>query len=85
MPAMLPVTVSARLSDVWDFKKDGSGRWRWQRQSLRHELIEEGLESFERFEDCVADARRCGYTGSVSVIAEPRRDANGRLVRLVRR
>jgi hypothetical protein len=77
--------VNARVSDVWDFKKDGTGRWHWQRQSLRRELMEEGRTSFDRFEDCMADAQRCGYTGSFSVSEEPQRDAAGRLYRLVRR
>ena len=69
------------VSDVWDFKRDASGSWNWQQQSLRHELIRQCERSFASFEECVADARRCGYIGSVSVAHEPLRDAKGRLVR----
>ena len=78
-------SVDARVSDVWNFKKDYDGRWNWQRQSLHHELIEEGRTPFATFEDCLADARRCGYTGSWSVADAPVRDASGRLVRRTRR
>jgi hypothetical protein len=54
------------VSDVWDFKKDVDGWWRWQRQSLRHELVEKGRQAFRELEDCIADARRCGYAGSLT-------------------
>jgi len=77
--------VSAKVSDVWDFKKNGDGHWTWQRQSLHHELIEEGRLAFAQLEECIADARRNGYTGSLAAPAEPPRDALGRLVRLTRR
>jgi len=76
--------MAAQVSDVWDFKKDGDGCWRWQRQSLRHEMIEEGRTAFRKFEECVADAQRRGYTG-VSGYDEPPRDVSGRLLRLTRR
>jgi hypothetical protein len=58
--------MSDRVSDVWDFKRDASGCWTWHRESLRHEPIRSSEERFENFEDCVADARRCGYNGSFS-------------------
>ena len=77
--------MKARVSDVWDFKKDAEGRWNWQRQSLHHELIQEGQTPFTKFEDCLADARRCGYTGSLSGYEVPERDASGRLLRRTRR
>jgi hypothetical protein len=77
--------VSTDVSDVWDFKKDSNGRWNWQRQSIRHELIQAGQTPFTEFEDCVADARRCGYTGSFSISDAPQRDASGRLIRRTRR
>jgi hypothetical protein len=77
--------VNEIVSDVWDFKKDASGSWKWQRQSLRHELIRECERPFASFEECVADARRCGYSGSPSVSSEPQRDGRGRLLRGSRR
>ena len=73
------------VSDVWSFKKDASGSWNWQRQSLRHELISECEQPFATFEECVADAQRCGYSGSPSSMQEPVRDARGRLLRETRR
>jgi hypothetical protein len=73
------------MSDVWDFKRDSDGRWNWQRQSLRHELIEAGRAPFATFEDCLADAQRCGYSGSLCISDPPARDAAGRLLRITRR
>ena len=77
--------VEVRVSDVWDFKKGGDGRWTWQRQSLNHDLIDQGRLAFDKLEECIADARRCGYTGSLSQSDEPARDASGRLLRRTRR
>jgi hypothetical protein len=56
----------ATVSDVWDFKKDSNGWWRWQRQSLRHEPVDKGRQAFRRLEDCISDARRYGYAGSLT-------------------
>ena len=77
--------MDVRVSDVWDFKKDSNGHWTWQRQSLHHELIEEARLSFQKLDECIADARRRGYAGSLSESAEPPRDASARLRRLTRR
>jgi hypothetical protein len=54
------------VSDVWGFKKDSTGWWRWQRQSLHHELIDAGRQAFRQLEDCIVDARRHGYGGSLT-------------------
>lgn len=78
------MNVNPRTSDVWDFKKDRNGGWHWQRQSLSHELIQEGHTSFARFEDCVADAQRCGYSGSFA-LPEGRLDTPSRTLRRTRR
>jgi hypothetical protein len=48
-------------SDVWDFRKDEHGRWEWRRQSVLGEVIAEGRQHFDDFDQCVADAKRCGY------------------------
>jgi hypothetical protein len=77
--------METSVSDVWDFKKDSNGHWTWQRQSLHHELIEQGRVSFNKLEECIADARRRGYAGSLSGWTEPPRDVSGRLHRLTRR
>ena len=84
-PTVLEHDLSATISDVWDFKKDSDGCWNWQRQSLRHELIEASRAPFVTFEACLADAQRCGYSGSLSISDPPARDAAGRLLRLTRR
>ena len=66
------------MSDVWSFKKSVDGRWSWQRESLRHELIRQGEAVFAKLEDCVEDARRFGYVGTFTLTDEPLRDAASR-------
>jgi hypothetical protein len=79
------IVLEVTVSDVWSFKKDFQGHWMWQRESLHHELLEQARLPFKELEECVADARRRGYTGSLSAVGDPPRDASGRLVRLTRR
>ena len=67
--------MTARVSDVWDFKRDDKGLWRWRLESLRHELLQEAPVAFKEFDQCVADAKRCGYTGSVCGAEPPARSA----------
>jgi hypothetical protein len=56
-------------SDVWDFRKDERGRWEWRRQSVLGEVIAEGRNHFENFDECVADAKRCGYATQTPITA----------------
>ena len=51
--------------DVWTFKKDTNGRWIWLRHSPEGEPLVASSADFEEFEECVADARRRGYVGSL--------------------
>lgn len=53
--------------DVWSFQKAEPERWQWRRTSPDGEVLLEGDASFSSFDDCMADARRHGYTGSFSV------------------
>jgi hypothetical protein len=76
--------MRASASDVWHFKRELNGHWSWQRQSLHHELVEGGQTTFEKFDDCLADARRSGYIGTLS-LETPQQDASARLLRRTRR
>ena len=53
--------------DVWSFHKTDADAWNWRRTSPDGEVLLEGRTGFQSFDDCMADARRHGYTGSFSV------------------
>jgi len=72
--------VTANVSDVWHFKKDHDGRWNWQKESLYHDILQEGRAGFPGFDECVADAKRSGYTGSAAVAEEAPLKRKGRLL-----
>jgi hypothetical protein len=55
--------------DVWSFHKSPPDCWIWRRTSPDGEVLLEGRASFPSIEDCMADARRHGYTGSFSVVS----------------
>jgi hypothetical protein len=55
--------------DVWSFAKPDSDSWNWRRTSPDGEVLLEGRAPFDTFDDCVADARRHGYSGSFTVTA----------------
>jgi len=55
--------------DVWSFHKSPPDSWSWRRTSPDGEVLLEGRASFPTIEDCMADARRHGYTGSFSVVS----------------
>jgi hypothetical protein len=51
-------------SDVWVFRMNERNRWMWQRVSPEGQPTLESSADFATFEECVADARRRGYTGT---------------------
>lgn len=51
--------------DVWDFKRDGGGRWTWARHSVDCEPMAGSRRSFDTSEECVEDAKRCGYSAAL--------------------
>jgi hypothetical protein len=51
--------------DIWTFKKDTNGRWIWLRHAPDGEPLTASSRDYERFEDCVADAKGRGYVGSL--------------------
>jgi hypothetical protein len=50
--------------DVWEFKRDGENRWLWRRLTADGEVRIASRAPFGEVEECIADARRCGYLGS---------------------
>jgi hypothetical protein len=54
--------------DVWSFQKPDPDSWSWRRTSPDGEVLLEGRTTFPTIEDCMADARRNGYTGSFSLV-----------------
>ena len=56
--------------DCWVFHMDDNGRWRWNRQSPTGERVMASFTTFETFYDCVKDARRHGYDGSLEMPSE---------------
>ena len=53
--------------DVWSFHKGEPDTWNWRRTSPDGDVLIEGRIAFCSLDDCMADARRHGYTGSFSV------------------
>jgi hypothetical protein len=51
--------------DVWSFHKADSDAWNWRRTSPDGEILLQGGAEFASLDDCMADARRHGYGGSV--------------------
>ncbi len=50
--------------DKWEFYKDEAGEWRWRRTARNGELVGASTEGYKNRSDCVANARRHGYTDS---------------------
>ena len=53
--------------DVWSFHKSEPESWIWRRTSPDGEVLLEGRAPFSTFEECITDARRHGYSGSLPV------------------
>jgi hypothetical protein len=50
--------------DVWEFKRDDANRWVWRRLTADGEVRLTSRDALSDLEDCISDARRCGYLGS---------------------
>ncbi|HUP95330.1 MAG TPA: hypothetical protein VM164_10485 [Burkholderiales bacterium] len=50
--------------DVWSFQKAHADAWNWRRTSPDGEVLLEGRVPFPSLDECMADARRHGYTGT---------------------
>lgn len=50
--------------DKWEFYKDVKGEWRWRRVAPNGKVVGASAEGYKNREDCIANARRNGYSGS---------------------
>ena len=50
--------------DVWAFKRTENG-WVWRRTAPDGQTVLQSGTGYETLEDCVVDAQRHGYLGSV--------------------
>lgn len=57
---------STRMSstDKWEFYKDNASEWRWRRTAVNGQIVGASSEGYKNRLDCVANARRHGYTGN---------------------
>ena len=51
-------------NDKWEFYKDAREEWRWRRTAPNGAIVGASSEGYKNRADCVANARRHGYTGS---------------------
>lgn len=51
-------------SDKWEFYKDARNEWRWKRIAPNGKQVGSSNEGYINRIDCVANARRHGYSGS---------------------
>jgi uncharacterized protein YegP (UPF0339 family) len=49
--------------DKWEFYKDNRGEWRWRRTASNGRIVGASTEGYVNKADCIANARRNGYTG----------------------
>ena len=52
------------MADQWKIEKDARGEWRWQRKAPNGNVVGASTEGYKNRADCVANARRHGYTGT---------------------
>ena len=51
-------------SDTWEIYKSTNGEWRWKRKAPNGQIVAASTEGYKNRADCVANAKRSGYTGS---------------------
>lgn len=50
--------------DKWEIYKDRTGKWRWKRIATNGRVVGASTEGYVNRADCLANARRNGYTGN---------------------
>lgn len=60
------------MRPVWRFFVDGSGLWCWEELTGDKTVARRSARTFESYDECVADARRAGYTFEASQQGSPR-------------
>lgn len=49
--------------DKWEFYQDSSSEWRWRRTASNGRIVGASSQGYVNKSDCIANARRNGYTG----------------------
>lgn len=52
------------MNDKWEFYQDSKDEWRWRRKSPNGKIVGASSEGYKHKSDCIANARRNGYTGN---------------------
>lgn len=50
--------------DTWLIYQDQLGQWRWRRTAPNGRVVGASTEGYSSRQECVANARRNGYTGN---------------------
>jgi uncharacterized protein YegP (UPF0339 family) len=50
--------------DKWEIYQDSAKKWRWRRTAPNGNIVGASTEGYSNRADCVANAKRNGYTGS---------------------
>ena len=50
-----------RTNTVWRFYTTEDHKWKWQRLSVRHEVIAESSAAYKDYDSCLADAKKKGH------------------------
>ena len=50
------------LNLIWRFFMDQDRKWKWQRLSFSHAVVEESATAYSDYDGCLADATSRGYT-----------------------
>lgn len=51
------------INDIWAFKRDPEGDWRWSRKARNGEIVGAAHEGYKNIGDCEDNARRHGWNG----------------------
>jgi uncharacterized protein YegP (UPF0339 family) len=50
--------------DKWEIYQDSDRKWRWRRTASNGRVVGASTEGYSNRADCVANAKRNGYTGN---------------------
>jgi len=56
--------MSVITADKWDIYQDTRKEWRWRRTASNSKIVGASSEGYVNRVDCVANAKRHGYTGN---------------------
>jgi|GEM_PF-988944 len=63
-PTGLHFQKEANMANTWEFYTDRAGKWRWRVFARNGRIVGASSQGYVWRIDCVANARRHGYSGS---------------------